>query len=245
MRTFTFNNIRSDVYFLTSKMELPITPEIDFDVMKVTARNGVIPSKSYMGARTFKIKVTLLSTDPADMRQKCRDIAKWLYTDTERTLYFSDEPAKTYQAKIQGGIDLDQLVNLGEADITFIAPNPLANGSTFLGVAVSQGGTVTNTGTARAYPIIYFTPSAALSNGITFTNTTTGKSTILTGAFTSGRKYKIDYTLNQVIDTVSGAKLMTQIDIDADFWYLQSGANVINWTPTTAAVTLDYTERFY
>lgn len=247
MRTFTFNGIRSDTHFLTNKIDQGVLPPINFDTVSIAGRHGAVSYKSKLGIRTFEIKVTLLGVSETDMRQKIRDIAKWLFTDTERNLYFSDEPAITYQAKVSGDTNLDQLVNMGETKITFIAVDPFGYGATKTATLTATPFTITNTGTAPAFPVITFKPTSAdLTNGFVIANATTNKTFTLTGTFTLNKTYQIDMKNGSVTDVATGARLMPQVRIDSDFWNLQVGNNSITYTAASATtVTLAYQERFY
>lgn len=244
MRTFTFNGTKSDVYFWTNSIEQDVLPPVSFDSINIAGRHGAIPLKSRLGVRTHKIKVTLLAASDTDMRSKNRDIAKWLFTDTERTLTFSDEPDKSYQSKLTDQTALTQLLTIGETVLTFTASDPFAYGAV-KSQTVATGGTVTNTGTAPAYPIVTFAPSATITN-FTVTNSTTGRSVNLTGTFTGGQTYELNMATDTLINKNTGNRIMTQISVNSDFWDLQAGSNAIAFTNSASVtVTVQYTEKFY
>jgi predicted phage tail component-like protein len=214
--------------------------------VKIAGRGGAVSFKSKLGIRKFDIDVTLLGTSEAGLAQSRRDIAKWLFTDVEKPLIFSDEPSVTYQAKISGDTNWNQLPNMGESKISFLAVDPHGYGAIKTATISSNPQTINNTGTASAFPIITFTPTAADLNGFVIANTTTGKTFTLTGTFTRNKAYQIDMGKSSVIDVASGARLMPQVRIDSDFWSLQTGNNSISYTAASATtVSLAYTERFY
>lgn len=245
MRYFSFNGITSDTYFLTNKIELDILPPVGFDQINVTGRHGAIPTKSRLGVRTFKVTVTLLANDENDMRAKHRAIAAWLYTETERELWFSDADSISYNAKLASTSSLEQILNdMGEATLTFVASDPFGYGADKTVNFASASTTINNTGTAPTYPVFTFTAYAAVT-GFSLTNGTTGKTLTLTGSIPAAT-YEINMGTNSVKNKSTGARLMNQVDINSDFWAMQAGNNVVSWTHADVAdLSMTFTEKFY
>lgn len=232
---------------MTNQISNEIVPTIDYDKVNIQGKDGVLAFKSKLGARKFTVKVTLLAQSQSEIRTKCRQIAKWLYTPIEKPLIFSDEPNITYYAKVSGDINFDEAINLATLTITFVANDPYGYGKMSNLLVLANGdATVYNTGTVSSYPTIQFRSSTNMSGGITFTNDTTEKSMSLVGSFTSGVLYSVDMSKNTLRNADTGDLLMTQVAIDADFWSLKSGSNRIIYAPfTNKEVYMYYIPRFF
>lgn len=246
MRTFTFDGVKSDTYFLTNKIKLSVLPDLDFDTVKIAGRNGVIPFTSQLGAREFEVGVTIMGSSQADIRSKCRLIAKWLFTPTDRLLSFSDEPSISYYVRVKGALDLTELANMGSTTIKFFASDPYGYGATKNNSGASPNIIINNAGTAPTYPTFIVTPSVSVSV-ISLTNNVTGKYLYIAGSgspFTAGKAITIDMNRNYVKDNTTQNSLMAYVTVDTDFWALQVGNNSIQ-TSSNLTITESHVERFY
>jgi len=129
--TFTFDGINSETYGLFVRNDPRyILPEIENYTESIPGRPGVYDYGKKLEAGTLEIECIIEADTPEDLRQKARAIAAWLNTPDVRPLVFSDEPDKTYYARVMNGIDLERELTLGNPTITFIVPDPVVYGET-------------------------------------------------------------------------------------------------------------------
>ena len=119
---FEYKSIHSSVYgvyFKTIKRPLmsPIIP-------KLVSINGSSGSYDFgdndYGNVSIEVKIAYIPTSFIERKQRARQIASWLNSTTWQKLIFGDETDKYYLARVQGQVDLDALIVVGEANISFI-----------------------------------------------------------------------------------------------------------------------------
>ena len=251
MRTFTYNGIDSDTYFFTHSIERQIMPPIDFDLKTIQQRSGALPTKSVLGVREIKIAVSVYGDSWTDLRTILeQNIAPWLYQTEDKELRFSDEPGRKYYAKLSGDTDLEELVFMGSAELTFVCSDPFKYNTVEKSILFGTGANpsaFTNAGTAICYPTIRIVPTADQAT-VKFTNTTNGKYILLSnvnGALNGWKIVMSDHKKNLIYDDTTKARLMGTLDITSDFFPLEVGVNNINMDPlTNMSARLIYTERY-
>lgn len=100
-----------------------------------------------------------------DLNSKRRELARILNVKEPKTLMFSDEPNVYYEAIIDGGVDLDEIVFLGKGTLNFLVPDGIAHSTqTKLYTATNNSFAIDNQGTYKSYPILEATMPA--ENGV-------------------------------------------------------------------------------
>ncbi|OPX86830.1 MAG: Phage tail protein [Pelotomaculum sp. PtaB.Bin104] len=128
---FTFNGISSTNYLIENNVHHSILPPLAHRSLFVPGRVGVYDFGVYVGSREIAVDVTVTGNSQAELRTKVRSIASWLYTENLAPLVFSDEPDKTYYARVSGNTDLEQIAAVSQGTITFVCPDPFAEGASY------------------------------------------------------------------------------------------------------------------
>jgi predicted phage tail component-like protein len=125
---------------------------------QVPGRVGAYDMGVLSGERVIEFDLTLVDqASLAAARSAERAIAAWLVTDSPCTLMIDDETDVTYSARLDGSIEWEWIgATARRATITFTCPDPLATSTAGeVTTALASGiTTVTNDGTAPAYPRI-------------------------------------------------------------------------------------------
>ena len=159
---FTFDGIHCGAYGIAMlSKNRPILPGNNDSYIDVPGRNGSIHIPQGLQDRIIELECGFVETSIANLRTAARSIAAWLYTEERAALSFDDEPGKTYQAKLESAVDLEQAFVLGKFALSFRC-DPLAYGAEQTDSFVSDTVTANNTGTFVAYPTFTstFTDSA-------------------------------------------------------------------------------------
>lgn len=116
------------------------------------------------------LEVTILieSEGFSSLQKAKEDLAGWLVTEQAESLIFKDEQDREYYAAIEGSLNLDEMVRVGQGTILFICPEPYKHGPE---QTVPLDGTpISNDGTAKSFPLVRATFEQeasffAISNG--------------------------------------------------------------------------------
>ncbi|SFJ83353.1 distal tail protein Dit [Thermoflavimicrobium dichotomicum] len=132
MTSFYFNGKSSSEFpwLLINRVNNSILPPIENKIVTVPGKPGFFHMGRQIGHREEKIKITILADSREDREAKKRILAQWLNTDTPQTFYYSYEQDKEYKAILDGETDLERIVTDGEAELTFLIPDPHAYGAT-------------------------------------------------------------------------------------------------------------------
>lgn len=236
---FTFNGVSSTVHLVENNVYHNILPPLAFRSLAVPGRAGVYDFGVGLGAREIAVDVTVKGSSQADLRSKVRAIASWLYQDSLKPLVFSDEPDKTYYARIAGNTDLEQIVWVGQGTITFVCPDPYAEGAT-RSQPISSGATITNNGTAKVFPVftVNFSGSASYFKVVKGT-----QQIYIAKSFSVGDVLVIDNAKALVIS--NSLRIMNTVDLSSTFFPLEPGVTVVTFAPTVnASVRVDFKEKW-
>jgi predicted phage tail component-like protein len=89
----------------------------------------------------------------SDLNKLKEDLAAWLITDSAKELIFEDESDRTYFAAVDGTLDLDEIVSIGQGFIYFICPDAYKYGSEKM-ASFTSAGSFNVEGTVETDPII-------------------------------------------------------------------------------------------
>ncbi|MFA4885455.1 MAG: distal tail protein Dit [Desulfotomaculaceae bacterium] len=236
---FTFNGVSSTTHLIENKVHHTILAPLTSRNLKVPGRAGVYDFGVSTGAREIVIDVTIKGTSQADLRTKVRTIASWLFQDDLKPMVFSDEPDKTYYARVAGSTDLEQIVAVGQGAITFICPDPFAEGASVTQTFAS-GAAITNNGTAKIFPIFTVNFTGAASSFKVMKGT---QQVYVNKSFVIGDVLVIDH--RKALVTVNGLRVMDKVDLSTVFFYLGPGGTVLAFAPTTnLTVQVDFKEKW-
>lgn len=119
---FEYKSIHSSIYGVYFKtIKRPLMPPI---IPKLVNINGSSGSYDFgdndYGNVSIEVKIAYIPTSFIERKQRARQIASWLNSTTWEKLIFGDETDKYYLARVNGQVDLDALIAVGEANISFI-----------------------------------------------------------------------------------------------------------------------------
>lgn len=172
--TFSFKGISCEVFGIHQKRpSRPIMGGREPRTMQVPGRPGTRLLGMDTAGITFNIDVGI--DIPADPAALIRQIAEWLYSETEQPLEFSDEPGKVYQCVFVGESPIDAIM---DGTLSFYAPEPFAESLTSQVTSIAKGSNIIeNDGTAPAFPTFDMT----LSGDATFLRVSAGDGGVLIG----------------------------------------------------------------
>lgn len=237
--SFTFDSVSSTTYLSVNRVRHSILPTLSPRSISVPGRAGAYDFGVDMGVREIQVDVTIKGTSMSDLRTKVRSIAGWLFKDVLKPLTFSDEPSRTYYARVIGNTDLDDLMEAGQGTITFLCPSSFADGATQNLTIPSAGGTLTNDGTAKTAPIFTVTFTASSTN---FKISKGSEFVYVLNNFVNGNTLEVDCLRNVV--KINGARAMDKLDLTSVFFVLDPGSNEILFTPTSGfTCSCTFTEK--
>ncbi len=237
MKGFTFNGTHSSTYGIVMKsINRQVLPTSNDTYLQIPGRHGSYLFSGELTDRIIEIECGLTKSTLENLRSGMRDIAAWLYTTDRESLVFDDEPTKTYRAKVEGQIDLEQMFVLGKFTLQFRC-EPLAYGAVQTVNFVSDTATVNNTGTFETPP--------RFSATITITSATTLKVILGTSYIKVDHTFAISDALTIDCGTgsilINGSRAISYLDWqNSEFFNLAVGSNILTISPSgtcSAAVT--------
>ncbi|MEH7381753.1 distal tail protein Dit [Bacillus sp. JJ1533] len=128
MRTFNFNGIDSGQYLIVNKVKQSLLPNIKRNYINIPGKAGAYLGNTNLGVKVFEINITLISNGVNNYEELKDNIKKWLFTERECELSFSNRRDVTYFAVLDNSVDLDELFVFGEGTIVFVCPDPFGYG---------------------------------------------------------------------------------------------------------------------
>ena len=239
------------IMVMSLSIDRAILPEINPITVDVPRKTGLyipINNSRIINAAKFKITFGILGNNPTDLRAKSRLIAAWLFNankdGTAKPFILSDEPTKIYQVWFSGSSDLEEIAAIGEVSLDFIAPDPFAAANVERSQLFTAGSiTITNNGTAEAYPVYRIVPTGAMAD---FTLTAAGNTMYFSRAFANGETFIIDTKKAEAYLEGSGYSILPYMAITSRFMPLQPGQSyTITAAPAgSLSARITFTERF-
>jgi predicted phage tail component-like protein len=154
LQTLSFNNVTKPwIYLLEGRQKAPFAPRTN-SLLYVAGMPGAYIESSETGVLYITQPVGFVVEDDVDALNKVDELASWLLTSEPVPLTFSDEPNRTYYAKIDGTIEeFRKFVNQRRGTITFICPDPYKYGPELEATFPSDVTNVTVNGTAPTKPV--------------------------------------------------------------------------------------------
>jgi predicted phage tail component-like protein len=239
--------MNSQTYLLVNKIKRELMPSVSVPSFKIPKRAGEVGLDAEIASRVFTMDITILGDNSADLQTKKRAISAWLFSENEETLIFSDEPTKEYRVRFNSNADLEQIIDMGQGQISFTAFDPFAYDTyetTKLGAGDSD--TYENTGTFKTYPRIRIVPNATV-NSIKIFNETNGQTISYNASVPAWSVIIFDCEENRVYMEATGESVMQNIDLSTEFFALEVGSNTIRVEPSAglAGMTrLYWTNRY-
>jgi predicted phage tail component-like protein len=237
--SFSFNRVRKDfIYCEDETNEHPAFAPVSRNILSIPGVPGGRLINTVTQVRTIKQHVFFKGADKPDLRKIEEEIAAWLITDEPVELVFDDEPDRVYFAVVDGSLDINELVNVGEGTITFICPDPYKYGAETNISFVNNAASPNVGGTYKTFPRIEATFTAAATE-FKVTHASSGKYVRVIKNFIVGDKLIIDFVKRKI--TLNGIVTMPILDwAKSDFFPLSVGTQTLNVTPTGKATVKIY-----
>lgn len=119
MITFFFKDKHSNEFNLAlENASRGLLPSLRPSSYIINGRHGTVDfgNETY-DTRQITVDIVFISLNTEDLQKLAREIAYWL--SGSGMLIFSDEPDKSYQAKVYDAVDTEQLIRAKKCSITF------------------------------------------------------------------------------------------------------------------------------
>ncbi|WLR54283.1 phage tail family protein [Mesobacillus subterraneus] len=127
--SFTFNGIRKNFVFCDDEGKTEqIFASLTRNFLKVPGMPGAHLESTDTEVRVIKQPIFFQGIDDADLLKKEEELAQWLVTEKAVPLIFDKYPTRTYFAVVSGTLDIQEMLRIGEGEITFICPDPYKYG---------------------------------------------------------------------------------------------------------------------
>ena len=123
-----FNDIDIPTFVNVNSIVNSILPPISQNTVKVNGRAGVLDFGNEINPRIITVTITIIANDQMDLKTKTRELAEWLYYEEEKPLIILDELDKYYMAKITQNTDLNEILHVGQGQLSFVCTQPFAYG---------------------------------------------------------------------------------------------------------------------
>ncbi|MFD2628722.1 distal tail protein Dit [Oceanobacillus kapialis] len=214
--SFTFNSIRKEYIFCEDEGRTYSTAPVSRNLLSIPGFPGAHLINSDVGVLTIQQNVFFDSDSLTDFFSMKEEIAGWLLTDKICPLIFDDQPDRTYHAVIDGSIDIEELLLVGNITLTFICPDPYSYGpEQIIRLETILGNIVNIEGTAPTKPVFELNVLAP----ITFSMVSNGQEYMVIGKPADVTEEEVDDRTNvlheegSTLDTWS----TTPVKVDENF----------------------------
>lgn len=214
------------------RISRPLYPGSRARTQTITGRDGVYFHSKDRQEIYISVRFLISSTSLANKRTAIRAIAAWLDVDEPKVLTFDDESTKRYYAIPIDEINVDEVVYLGFADMTFLVPAGYAE-STTTKTASPNAGTL-KTPVEITATMVADSASLKIDCG--------DEHILLTTALVIGDEIIIDTNTRYV--TLNGVDVRGYVSFGSDYFKLPVGAFTVTPTPASTTLAIVYRERF-
>ena len=226
--SFIFNGISSDSFGIKVKdTKRPMLPDQNDNYLQIPGRHGSYFFNRELSDRIIEIDCALTEDTIEGLRNKLRQIAAWLYVDEQKPLTFVDEPDKYYLAKLDGAIDVEQIIAIGQFTLRFRC-DPFAYGEEINEFFEGDTVVVNNPGTFDALPVFEATFTATASEWKASLGT---KYVRIVYDFHVGDKLTVNCDTGTVL--INEGRALDKLDWqNSEFFALPPGPNTLTITPS-------------
>ncbi|SDY69655.1 distal tail protein Dit [Thermoactinomyces sp. DSM 45892] len=144
--------------FVKGSVSRSMFPPISPSLLNVAGRAGSYDFGNVIGNRQIIFDYFILYTTKADLMNKMRQFAEWLYSESSEKLEFTSDPDRYYYAKVTGETTYSEDNKVGKGTITFNCTDPYIYGAEKTQQLSTDGATtVTNHGGVEACPVMDIT----------------------------------------------------------------------------------------
>lgn len=155
--SFSFNGKRKDFIYCDDekgKRYSAFAP-VTRNLLKIPGMKGAHLINTDTKVRVIQQPVFYSGSSKEDLKKLEEEIAEWLILDEAAPLIFDDEKDRIYYGLVEGSLDIEELLNVGEGTLTFVCPDPYKYGVEKTAILNTDTGTIINVeGTEKTKPII-------------------------------------------------------------------------------------------
>jgi len=249
-----FNNVSIPSFVVVQAVDLPALGEVSTNIVSKTGGVGGILSGLTIGSKTIKLKVKIIPQTTGDtIPSMLRTLANWLRGNNWKTsvLQFMDDPNVVYDAVVNDGVDISDLIVAGEGEISFLVPAGVGRGIIHGDQATvdleNQTATLVYNGTAPSSAYIFYRPhySVVPEDDWTMTVTETGDRLKITD-FMGFTETTIDCETRRIVST--GITNMQKVLVNYSEWinFPHQGTFHITWNfDPDCELTISTTEYYF
>ncbi|MCL6573971.1 MAG: phage tail family protein [Bacillus sp. (in: Bacteria)] len=153
MSGMTFRGIRKDYVTILRGRKRPPWAPIKRNILTIPGMQGGYLESTDVLPRPEIVPIMIEANNMANLQKIKEDLAAWLITDQPQELIFDDEPDRTYFAIVDGLLDLDEMIRIGQGTVTFLCPDPYKY-STEKTANYANAVAIQLNGTVETYPTI-------------------------------------------------------------------------------------------
>ena len=155
----TFGGSPIPSFVRVNNISYSILPPVESKTKKVQGRPGTYDFGIELGQREINVDIQIIADNHADILNKTRALAIWLYHENLQPFILDSEPDKQYMARFTGTSEISEIVRVGAGSLQFICPDAYAESITTKVVVEPNPSTtipiaVVNEGSGDAYPLI-------------------------------------------------------------------------------------------
>lgn len=215
-----------------------LAPSVSVETQEVPGRDGGV----FVRTRLEPLSIPVFARLTLKGRQATEDVRRMLagklISGEPKELYLPNDPERCYMAVLDGSSELDTLWQNAAADLTFLAPDPVAYGKT-RSVAMGTSAVFNVGGNRKTYPRITWT--AANVDFVQFTMPEKGVYLRLETEFSAGGKLVIDCSDGGHC-TLNGANADDILTLDSDYFEFEPG--VVQLTASSGTAIVEWRERW-
>lgn len=231
MFSVKFNGVAIPPFIKVTNVTKSLLPKVTINSTNINGMIGNRFNKVEFGEREITLSCKFMF-DILD-QAKVDECAKWLRGNNWKPskLQFNNS-SKYFMAICSSEVDLNDLLFLGEGDITFKCNDPLLYDIEYM-TPFAGSVNVLNSGNTKDYPTIKMTCGG--NSVIKVENTTNGTKVTVKGNFASGKELVIDCKKQYI--SYDGSSAMGGFYLDSDWITLEEGENHIVVTVTGGSST--------
>ncbi|TES53682.1 phage tail protein [Halalkalibacterium halodurans] len=121
---FIYDGFDFSPYLTVNSIKRPLLPPQELSTMSIYGRHGDFFFRKQHGAVTLVVSVTIRDQTVDGYRNRIRELAGHLNKSEPKPLIFKDESDKFVRALMTDESDLEELVMMGQGELSFYCPDP-------------------------------------------------------------------------------------------------------------------------
>lgn len=154
MSNFSINGVSKSWTRIARDWSLPAFAPRNRMLLKIPGRPGAIVTESETDIRSFPLPIIIIASTMKERLERIEELSSFILSDKPQEWKFDKYPNRTLYAMIDGGMDIDEMYEIGEGKLNVICPDPYKYGPSKILPFVDGAVTVHNNGTIDVSPVI-------------------------------------------------------------------------------------------